>query len=45
MTSQELFYVRNHGAVPAVPDSQIPDWEISIEGSACPSLFPVHPHR
>ena len=32
LTSPELFYVRNHGAVPKVEDEDIPDWEFSIEG-------------
>lgn len=32
LTSPELFYVRNHGAVPKVDDATIPDWEFSIEG-------------
>ncbi|KAL9057105.1 MAG: hypothetical protein Q9162_002539 [Coniocarpon cinnabarinum] len=32
LTSQELFYVRNHGAVPQVDDGNIPDWEFSVEG-------------
>lgn len=32
LTSPELFYVRNHGAVPEVDDATIPDWEFSIEG-------------
>src|SRR5204863_6132995 len=32
LTSPELFYVRNHGAVPPVKDEEIPDWEFSIEG-------------
>lgn len=32
LTSPELFYVRNHGAVPQVKDEEIPDWEFSIEG-------------
>ena len=32
LTSPELFYVRNHGAVPEVEDATIPDWEFSIEG-------------
>ncbi|CCX12219.1 Similar to Nitrate reductase [NADPH]; acc. no. P22945 [Pyronema omphalodes CBS 100304] len=32
LTPPELFYVRNHGAVPEVLDSEIPDWSISIEG-------------
>src|SRR6266487_710387 len=26
LTSPELFYVRNHGAVPDVNDEEIPDW-------------------
>ena len=33
LTSPELFYVRNHGAVPEVRDQDIPDWEFSVEGS------------
>lgn len=32
LTSPELFYVRNHGGVPEVEDSTIPDWTFSIEG-------------
>ncbi|KAL5316528.1 hypothetical protein ACEPPN_015577 [Leptodophora sp. 'Broadleaf-Isolate-01'] len=32
LTSPELFYVRNHGAVPQIDDASIPDWEFSIEG-------------
>lgn len=32
LTSPELFYVRNHGAVPQVHDEEIPDWEFSVEG-------------
>src|SRR6187402_128670 len=32
LTSPELFYVRNHGAVPQVEDASIPDWEFTIEG-------------
>ncbi|KAB8337316.1 hypothetical protein FH972_021617 [Carpinus fangiana] len=32
LTSPELFYVRNHGAVPEVLDSDIAGWELSIEG-------------
>ena len=32
LTSPELFYVRNHGAVPEVRDEEIPDWEFSVEG-------------
>ncbi|ETN43344.1 uncharacterized protein HMPREF1541_02503 [Cyphellophora europaea CBS 101466] len=32
LTSPELFYVRNHGAVPQVRDEEIPNWEFSVEG-------------
>ncbi|KAL8712043.1 MAG: hypothetical protein Q9220_003739 [cf. Caloplaca sp. 1 TL-2023] len=32
LTSPELFYVRNHGAVPDIDEASIPDWEFSIEG-------------
>lgn len=32
LTSPELFYVRNHGAVPEVLDEDIPEWQFSIEG-------------
>ena len=32
LTSPELFYVRNHGAVPRVEDENALDWELSIEG-------------
>ena len=32
LTSPELFYVRNHGAVPEVHDEDLPNWEFSIEG-------------
>lgn len=32
LTSPELFYVRNHGAVPEVHDQDIPDWEFTVEG-------------
>jgi nitrate reductase (NAD(P)H) len=32
LTSPELFYVRNHGAVPFVRDEDIPDWEFTVEG-------------
>lgn len=34
LTSPELFYVRNHGAVPEVHDEDIPDWQFTIEGCA-----------
>jgi len=36
LTSPELFYVRNHGAVPQVHNRDIPDWEFTVEGSVCP---------
>ncbi|KAL6247446.1 hypothetical protein RBB50_005792 [Rhinocladiella similis] len=32
LTSPELFYVRNHGAVPQVNDQDIIDWEFTVEG-------------
>lgn len=32
LTSPELFYVRNHGAVPQVKDEDIQDWEFTVEG-------------
>jgi len=32
LTSPELFYVRNHGAVPEVLDEDVSKWELSIEG-------------
>lgn len=32
LTSPELFYVRNHGAVPEVHDRDIPNWEFTVEG-------------
>ncbi|KAI5795280.1 nitrate reductase [Geopyxis carbonaria] len=32
LTPPELFYVRNHGAVPNVSATDVADWEISIEG-------------
>lgn len=32
LTSPELFYVRNHGAVPVVRDEDIPNWEFTVEG-------------
>jgi len=32
LTSPELFYVRNHGAVPYVKDDEIPDWTLTVEG-------------
>ena len=32
LTSPELFYVRNHGAVPEVRDQDIPNWEFTVEG-------------
>lgn len=32
LTSPELFYVRNHGAVPQVHDQDLLDWEFTLEG-------------
>lgn len=32
LTSPELFYVRNHGAVPEVHDDDILNWTFSVEG-------------
>jgi nitrate reductase (NAD(P)H) len=32
LTSPELFYVRNHGAVPQVHDEECLDWEFTIDG-------------
>lgn len=32
LTSPELFYVRNHGAVPQVHDDEVLNWEFSVEG-------------
>ena len=32
LTSPELFYVRNHGAVPRVENECIPNWEFVVEG-------------
>ncbi|KAK8128485.1 hypothetical protein PG984_009593 [Apiospora sp. TS-2023a] len=32
LTSKDLHYVRNHGHVPQVEDSEVLDWEFSIEG-------------
>lgn len=32
LTSPELFYVRNHGAVPDVKNEEIPNWEFTVEG-------------
>ncbi|KAI5792524.1 nitrate reductase [Peziza echinospora] len=32
LTPPELFYVRNHGAVPKVEDEAIMDWEVTVEG-------------
>ena len=34
LTSPELFFVRNHGAVPKVRDEEVPNWEFSVEGYA-----------
>lgn len=32
LTSPELFFVRNHGPVPDVPDEAIPHWEFTVDG-------------
>ncbi|KAI1874869.1 uncharacterized protein JN550_002298 [Neoarthrinium moseri] len=32
LTSKDLHYVRNHGPVPKVDDTEIMDWEFSVEG-------------
>jgi hypothetical protein len=32
LTTPDLFYVRNHGAVPEVQDAECLHWEISVEG-------------
>ncbi|KAF2122282.1 nitrate reductase [Lophiotrema nucula] len=32
LTNHELFYVRNHGAVPQVQDEDILNWEFTVEG-------------
>ncbi|KAG7288026.1 hypothetical protein NEMBOFW57_007546 [Staphylotrichum longicolle] len=32
LTTKDLHYVRNHGAVPRVEDSECLDWEFTIEG-------------
>jgi nitrate reductase (NAD(P)H) len=32
LTSPELFYVRNHGAVPEVKEEECMDWEFTVEG-------------
>lgn len=32
LTSPELFYVRNHGAVPKVEDEECLDWDFTVEG-------------
>ncbi|OTA69063.1 nitrate reductase [Hypoxylon sp. EC38] len=32
LTTKDLHYVRNHGAVPRVEDSEMMDWEFTIEG-------------
>jgi nitrate reductase (NAD(P)H) len=32
LTTKDLHYVRNHGAVPLVEDSSVLDWEFTIEG-------------
>lgn len=37
LTSPELFYVRNHGAVPVVQEEEIPNWEFTVEGFVSPN--------
>lgn len=32
ITTKDLHYVRNHGAVPRVPDADVPDWRFTVEG-------------
>jgi len=32
LTSPNLFYVRNHGAVPKCEDAEIMDWTFTVEG-------------
>ncbi|KAH8680640.1 nitrate reductase [Xylariales sp. PMI_506] len=32
ITTKDLHYVRNHGAVPKVEDSEVMDWEFTVEG-------------
>ncbi|AEO67025.1 uncharacterized protein THITE_2115738 [Thermothielavioides terrestris NRRL 8126] len=32
ITTKDLHYVRNHGAVPRVEDAEVLDWEFTIEG-------------
>ncbi|KAI0843229.1 hypothetical protein F5Y06DRAFT_83855 [Hypoxylon sp. FL0890] len=32
LTTRDLHYVRNHGAVPRVEDSEVMEWEFTIEG-------------
>ena len=39
LTSPELFYVRNHGAVPVVRNEDIPNWEFSVEGWVIQSKY------
>jgi len=36
LTPPELFYVRNHGAVPQVLDEEIVNWKVSLEGYRSP---------
>ncbi|KAL2267499.1 hypothetical protein VTJ83DRAFT_4776 [Remersonia thermophila] len=32
LTTKDLHYVRNHGAVPRVEDRDVPDWPLTVEG-------------
>lgn len=43
LTSPDLFYVRNHGAVPEVHDSECLDWEFSVEGYVRRHTARTHP--
>ncbi|KAL7628960.1 hypothetical protein AAE478_000478 [Parahypoxylon ruwenzoriense] len=37
LTTKDLHYVRNHGAVPSIEDSEVMGWEFTIEGMVdCP---------
>ena len=45
LTTPELHFVRNHGAVPEVRDEDIPDWNFSVEGYFARQLIPKHESR
>lgn len=42
LTSPELFYVRNHGAVPEVKDEECLDWDFTVEGYGSQNSLPGH---